>query len=199
MRAVERLDLVVIRFNIYADEVTTVVSHRYNGSRDFSLKQTLGDGGCDVTRLSFVADPCRERYFNELQQAIASYSEIPEKLRKDLYYKHWLAFDERSREDRSDFPDVRSDQLSPLHFVTIDFTFQEILSTHPWYFNTADECLRRMHEAERVVSDCPLVGSPFCQVELQHPRATVPHRVEIILSASELSIGEQVVIQALSS
>lgn len=101
-------------------------------------------------------------------------------------FEHWLAFDERGPGERSDYPDIRKENISPVHFLTMEFTFKEVLETHPWKFNTASDCLRPMHEAERVVSDCPLLGSPFCQVEPQHHRATVPYRVEIILSTSRL-------------
>lgn len=44
-------------------------------------------------------------------------------------------------------------------------------------FNTADDCLWRMHTPEKVVLFCPLWGSTFCSLEPQHP-----NRVEAMLS-----------------
>lgn len=74
-------------------------------------------------------------------------------------------------------PTVVKETINSRYQVLVDFTFREVLNTHPWNFNTAEECLQRMHESEKVVTDCPLWGSPFCSLEPQHPKVAVPHRV----------------------
>lgn len=147
-----------------------MIVHLYLGSKEPTLGQAHGDGGCDVTRLSFVGDPCYERYYRDLNLAIESYPQDPDSLNESAFFEHWLAYDERSPEDRSDYADIRKENISPISHLIIEFTLKELLETHPWNFNSASDCMCRMYDAQRVVSDCPLLGSPFVRLSPSTPK-----------------------------
>lgn len=171
-------DAVHFRFSLNESKTTITphVIHQYlqkDPDEEINcLKMGTHDGGCDVTRVSWIASPSNKAHFNHWRKTICSFG-VPGD--GDLYFHSYSQY---ARQHDQDSVIRRRQRLEGLVALNIGFTHQQACQYSPFYFATCESMIRSMEKAEREYTDCPLVGLPFASVRRHNGIINVPLMLE---------------------